>query len=74
MVTAHGGEAEQFYQEGVDHTRDVIAKFDQQVSEAKIANNNAGGFVKFDRRQLGRYAEFPWDGYIQDVLSGLDRG
>ena len=74
-VAEHGSEAEHFYQEGRDHSRDGAG----QVRPRNC--RRPGGQRRHPcrksphpRRRLVNYAEFPVERYVQEVLAGLDQG
>ena len=74
-VAEHGSEAEHCYQEGRDHSRDVLAKYDREIAAAQEANDGTGAANRrIQRRRLVNYTEFPLEKYVQEVLAGLDQG
>ncbi len=70
-VTDHGSDADRFYQQGRDHSRDIVIDY-----ENKLANSQARDDIsrlKVDRRQLVHYAAFPQEKFAKEVLAGLDQ-
>jgi serine/threonine-protein kinase len=70
-VAAHGKEAQKLYDQGREETRRTIEKFDTAAAEATDEATRAK--LRVDRRQLTRYAAFPFEEIIQQILAGLEQ-
>ena len=69
-VAAHGKTAVSLYEQGRKVSKDIVNDF-----EAKIANSSDEteiSKIKIDRKQLFRYADFPLERYMRQVLLQLD--
>jgi hypothetical protein len=69
-VGALGEAAVKLYEQGRDQTRAKLKELDTQIEAANAANQAK---LRMYRRQIGSYAQFPFDAAIESVLAGLDR-
>ncbi|NQT16756.1 MAG: caspase family protein [Planctomycetes bacterium] len=68
-VEALGPAARQHYEEGRDHARQTLQRFDQQI----LAGNEATqARLRMERRQPRSYAFFPYAEATKKILAGLD--
>jgi serine/threonine-protein kinase len=70
-IAAHGRQAERLYTEGRQATAGVLADFDARMADSK--DETEVSKLKIDRKQLSKYADFPMDRYIHQVLRMLDQ-
>ncbi len=69
VVEKLGLAAERLFEQGRQHTRDVMAKFDQQIL---AADDLTRAKLRLERRQVRSYAEFPFQEAIESILASLD--
>jgi eukaryotic-like serine/threonine-protein kinase len=69
-VAAHGPAAKELYEQGRKASLAVLADFDARMAESK--NETEISKLKVDRKQLSKYADFPLDQYIRQVLLQID--
>jgi hypothetical protein len=69
-VAVHGPQAVELYTQGRQATAAVLADFDAKMAESKDETDISK--LKVDRKQLSKYADFPLDKYIRQVLLMLD--
>ncbi len=62
--------AQEFYRQGREQSRAKLRDYDEKM---KVADEGDQARLRLERRQLGHYAEFPFDQESQTVLGGLDR-
>jgi serine/threonine-protein kinase len=70
-VAAHGPQALELYTQGRQSTAAVLADFDAKMAESK--DETEVSKLKVDRKQLSKYADFPLDKYVRQVLLMLDQ-
>ena len=70
-VFAHGQQAVQFYDQGRQATKAVLADFDARIAASK--DDVEIKRIEIDRRQLPHYGDFPLDKYMQQVRQQLDQ-
>ncbi|NQU21655.1 MAG: serine/threonine protein kinase [Candidatus Nealsonbacteria bacterium] len=70
-ATAHGQQAVQLYQQAREQVTKTAAEFDAKIAAA--AGDADTARLKVERRQLSRYASFPYDDLVRDVVDGLDK-
>jgi len=70
-VEEHGGEAQSLYDRGRAYSAGVIAKYDRDLATAP--DDITAARLKVEKRQLNRYAVFPFDFAVNQVLAGLDQ-
>ena len=70
-IAAHGPQAVELYDQGRRATAAVLADFDARMADSK--DETEVSKLKVDRKQLSKYAEFPLDKYIRQVLLMLDQ-
>jgi len=70
-VDEHGGEAKTLYEKGRAFSAAVIDKYDRDLAAAPDGITAAR--LKVEKRQLNRYARFPFDFAAKQVLDGLDQ-
>jgi serine/threonine-protein kinase len=70
-IAEHGADAQRCYQAGKAKSQAVMDGFDQKIR----ASEDTGERLRLgiERRQLPRYATFPFEDAKQDILGGLDR-
>jgi hypothetical protein len=59
------------YQQGREQSRQILDRFDEQLAGAPDQATQVK--IRYERRQLGRYASFPFESLSRQILSGLDR-
>ena len=59
------------YQQGREQSRQILDRFDEQLARAPDPATQVK--IRYERRQLGRYASFPFESLSRQILSGLDR-
>jgi hypothetical protein len=69
-VAAHGAQAVELYGKGRQATASVLADFDRQMAEA--TDEALSTKLKYDRKQLSKYVDFPLNKYVQQVLLHID--
>jgi serine/threonine-protein kinase len=70
-IAAHGPEATELYAQGRQATAGVLADFDARMADSK--DETEVSKLKVDRKQLSKYADFPLDKYIRQILLMLDQ-
>ena len=70
-IAAHGPQAVDLYTQGRQATAAVLADFDARMADSK--DETEVSKLKVDRKQLSKYADFPLDKYIRQVLLMLDQ-
>lgn len=70
-VTERGLEAQRLYEQGRAETHTALDSLDNAMAEAKDEATRAR--LRIERRQLTRYATFPFREISQGILAGLDR-
>jgi serine/threonine-protein kinase len=70
-VAAHGQQATELFNQGRQATASVLAEFDAKMADSK--DETEVSKLKVDRKQLSKYADFPLDKYIRQVLLMLDQ-
>jgi hypothetical protein len=70
-IAAHGQQASELYAQGQRATAAVLADFDARMAEAK--DETVVSKLKVDRKQVTKYADFPLDKYIRQVVLMLDQ-
>ncbi|GAB6165561.1 hypothetical protein JCM19992_15610 [Thermostilla marina] len=70
-AAAYAEDAKQAYEQGRKQSASIAANFDAAI--AKAPNHAAAVKLQYDRRQLSRYVEFPFDDLIQTALANLNR-
>lgn len=71
-VAARGTLAEQRYQQGRERSAKKMAEFDEQIASASAKDGSEDRY-RIERRQLNRYAEFPFERLVRQVVEGLDK-
>jgi hypothetical protein len=69
-VVAHTAEAGQLYQQGRTETQQVAAEFDRGMAAGDDATKSR---LRIERRQLTRFAPFPYSEAAKRILAGLDQ-
>lgn len=69
-IKAHHPKAKEFYYQGRDQSRAKLRDFDEKIKGASEVDQAR---LRLDRRQLGNYAEFPYDQEVQTLLGGMDQ-
>ncbi|HUT08899.1 MAG TPA: protein kinase [Thermoguttaceae bacterium] len=70
-VEEHGGEAKTLYEQGRAYSAGVLDKYDRILAAAP--DDITAARLKVERRQLSRYAVFPFDFAAKHILAGLDQ-
>ena len=70
-VAVQSPEVSKLYAEGRQATAAVLADFDARMADSK--DETEVSKLKVDRKQLSKYADFPLDKYIRQVLLMLDQ-
>jgi serine/threonine-protein kinase len=70
-VAALGSEAQQLYRQGRSKTLAGIEGFDKGI--ASTTDDATRARIRIERRQLARYASFPFEKAAQKILAGLDQ-
>ena len=69
-VVAHGQQAADLYAKGRQTSAAVLADYDKRAAETSDEAETKK--IEIDRRQLFRYADFPLNEYIRQLLAHLD--
>jgi len=69
-IAAHPTQAAALYQQGRDHTRQILEEIDKRIETGDGAEQSR---ARIERRQLTRYASFPYDQARAQILAGLDK-
>ena len=59
------------YEQGREQSRQILDRFDEQLARAPDQATQVK--IRYERRQLGRYASFPFESLSRQILNGLDR-
>lgn len=70
-VTQLGNELAEAYQSGRARSREIADRFDEQISRAPDEPTRVR--IKYERRQIARYIDFPYDLLSRQIVAGLDR-
>lgn len=71
MVEQLGEEISRAYQQGRQQSQQILNQFDQQL--AGTSDQATLVRIRYERRQLGRYASFPFESISRQILAGLNR-
>lgn len=66
-----GAEISRAYQEGRQQSQQILTQFDQQLANAPDQATLVR--IRYQRRQLGQYASFPFESISRQILAGLNR-
>jgi len=69
-AAAHSPQVVQLFQQGRERVRKTVGEFDAKIAAAASEADTAR--LKIERRQLNRYASFPFDELVGRVIDGLD--
>lgn len=71
LVSQRDQSISEAYQRGRERSQQILNQFDQQLAQAPDQGTQVR--IRYERRQLSRYASFPFEAVSRQILAGLDR-